>query len=156
METKPITQLEFAGSDFELAEAVAKRLGFTQTVYTSSSALIGLFCLPDRAGQREGCIIKTREFGLMFVSDLEDLKMDDLNEKQRHPVLTGCKTLAEHEAHDTKAIKIGAQIAEVFCMRKSKTHKDRWQMSWGNKTALGVYNTFKRIADEITNGTFKP
>lgn len=74
----PITQVEFEESDFATAEAVAKRLGFTQTAYTSSSAMWGLFCLPDRANQRHGVIIKTREFGFLFVADLEDMHMEDL------------------------------------------------------------------------------
>lgn len=29
-----------------------------------------------------GCIIKTREFGFMFVADLEDMGMDDLKQKE--------------------------------------------------------------------------
>ena len=73
-----ITPLEFEERDFETAEAIARRLGFTQTAYTSTSGLWGLFCLPDRPKQRQGCIIKTREFGLMFVADLEDMHMEDL------------------------------------------------------------------------------
>lgn len=72
----PITQLEFKGDDFEIAERIAKRLGFTQTAYTSSSALYGLFCLPDRPTQRKGTVIKTKEFGFMFVQDLEDMLID--------------------------------------------------------------------------------
>ncbi len=73
----PITPLEFDESDFPQAEAMAKQLGFTQTAYTSSSALWGLFCLRDRPAQKlSGCIIKTREFGLMFVADAEDLQME--------------------------------------------------------------------------------
>jgi len=75
MNTQALTQLEFAEEDFELAERIARRLGFTQTAYTSTSALWGLFCLPDRPTQRKGCIIKTRELGLMFVQDVEDLLM---------------------------------------------------------------------------------
>lgn len=79
-ETKapPITQLAFEGDDFEAAEKIAKRLGFTQTAYTSTSGLWGLFCLPDRATQRHGCVIKTAEFGFLFVADLEDMLMEDL------------------------------------------------------------------------------
>lgn len=76
-----LTQLEFDDNDFEVAEAVAKRLGYKQTAYTSSSALWGLFCLPERATQKAGCIIKTKEFGLLFVQDLNDLHMNDLTEK---------------------------------------------------------------------------
>lgn len=78
MNTQTLTQLEFAEEDFAKAEKVAKRLGYTQTAYTSTSALWGLFCLPDRASQRSGCIIKTRELGLLFVADLEDLHMGDV------------------------------------------------------------------------------
>jgi len=73
-----INQLEFEEADFPKAEKLAKRLGYTQTVYTSSSALWGLFCLPDNARQKSGCIIKTAQFGLMFVQDLEDLHAEDL------------------------------------------------------------------------------
>lgn len=69
----PITQLEFDESDFPIAEKLAKKLGYTQTAYTSTSAMWGLFCLRDRATQRAGCIIKTKEFGFLFVSDMEDL-----------------------------------------------------------------------------------
>ena len=74
----PITQVEFDERDFEVAGRIARRLGYTQTAYTSTSGLWGLFCLPDHAKHRAGCIIKTTQFGLMFVQDLEDLHMEDL------------------------------------------------------------------------------
>jgi hypothetical protein len=74
----PINQVEMTEADIEFAERIAKRLGFTQTAYTSSSALWGLFCLPDHAKHRHGCIIKTKEFGFLFVADLEDMQMHDL------------------------------------------------------------------------------
>lgn len=74
----PITPLEMGNEEIELCERAAKRIGFTQTAYTSTSGLWGLFCLPDHARHREGCFIKTREFGILFVSDLEDLKLHDL------------------------------------------------------------------------------
>ena len=70
-----LTMTEFSDDDFILAERMAKRLGFTQTAYTTTSALWGLFCLPDRATQRRGCIVKTRELGLLYVQDAEDLLM---------------------------------------------------------------------------------
>ena len=76
-ETQQLTQLEFQKADFPVAERMAKRLGYTQTAYTSSSALWGLFCLPDRLTRlphlRGGCIIKTRELGFLWVQDQEDL-----------------------------------------------------------------------------------
>lgn len=55
-----------------------RKLGYQQTAYTSTSDLIGLFCLPEnpehsRGPIRGGCIIKTQEFGLMFVQIQEDI-----------------------------------------------------------------------------------
>jgi len=75
MNTQPLTQLEMSDEDIERAEQIARRLGYTQTAYTSTSALWGLFCLPDRPLQRKGCVVKTRELGLLFVQDEEDLLM---------------------------------------------------------------------------------
>lgn len=85
LKTPPITQREFIGADFDAAERIARRLGYKQTAYTSTSGLWGLFCLPEnpahamRAADRKhppyvgGCIIHTREFGFLFVQDCEDL-----------------------------------------------------------------------------------
>jgi len=74
----PITPVEMSEADIETAEKVAERLGFTQTAYTSTSGLWGLFCLPNHARHRSGCIIKTREFGIIFVQDLEDMHLEEL------------------------------------------------------------------------------
>lgn len=75
MATAPLTQVEFEQADFPEAQRIARRLGYTQCAYTSTSALIGLFCLRDRPTQRAGCIIKTQELGLLFVQDVEDLNL---------------------------------------------------------------------------------
>ncbi len=78
-ETQPLTQVEFARADFPKAERLAKKLGYTQYAYTSTSALWGLFCLPENpeyhpaAPHCGGCIIKTLELGLLFVQNEEDL-----------------------------------------------------------------------------------
>lgn len=82
----PITPLEFEEADHAKAEALAQALGYEQTAYTSCSALWGLFCLPENPDRphvsdtrrhtppyRPGCIIKTEEFGLLFVQDTEDI-----------------------------------------------------------------------------------
>jgi hypothetical protein len=77
----PITALEFEPQDFEKAERLAAALGYEQTAYTSSSALWGLFCLNENPATwrgaeqalRGGCIIKTAQFGLMFVQTTEDI-----------------------------------------------------------------------------------
>jgi hypothetical protein len=82
----PLTQLEFNERDFRIAEKIAKKLGYSQTAYTSTSALWGMFCLPEnprtaKPGEatRGGCIIKTHELGFLFVANLEDMGMEDLS-----------------------------------------------------------------------------
>lgn len=87
MENPPnITQLEMTAEEIEICERAAKYLGYEQTAYTSSSAIWGLFCLPEnprnRHGQvtRGGVFFKTREFGIVFLQDLEDLHCEDLIE----------------------------------------------------------------------------
>lgn len=83
----PITPLEFTPEDHDRAAEMAKRLGYSQTAYTSTSGLWGLFCLPENPylkmlpsknlpPYRSGCIIKTKEFGLLFVQDREDLGLE--------------------------------------------------------------------------------
>ena len=81
-ETQTLTQVEFGAADFNKAEKIAAELGYEQTAYTSTSALWGLFCLPEnpayaRPGQatKGGCIIKTQELGFLFVQDGEDLHL---------------------------------------------------------------------------------
>lgn len=86
MNTQTLTQLEFTEQDFREADRMASRLGYKQTAHTSTSALWGLYCLPEnpehfRAAHRNvnlppfrgGCIIKTQELGLMFVQTAEDM-----------------------------------------------------------------------------------
>lgn len=82
----PITPLIMTYSDIALAERAALRLGYTQTAYTSSSGLWGLFCLPDSQEQMAGQFIKTEEFGLVFIQDLEDLKFHDLAELDKRQI----------------------------------------------------------------------
>ena len=88
--TPPIMQLEFQGSDFTIAERIARHLGYEQTAYTSTSALWGLFCLPEnpayaKPGQatRGGVIIKTAQFGFLFVQDTEDLGLRKDGRRER-------------------------------------------------------------------------
>ena len=89
-QTQPLTQEVFAERDFDIAERVAKHLGYAQTAYTSTSALWGLFCLPEnpetaKPGEatKAGCIIKTRELGLLFVQNLEDLGLNEQGRRFR-------------------------------------------------------------------------
>lgn len=81
--TPPITQTEMTEADIDFAETIAKSLGFTQTAYTSTSQLLGLFCLPDHAEHKHGCIIKTQELGFLFVADLEDMQLHSLAANER-------------------------------------------------------------------------
>jgi hypothetical protein len=81
-----IDQVEMTDADIEFAERIAAALGYEQTAYTSSSALWGLFCLNENPATwrgnpqalKAGCIIKTKQFGFLFVQDLEDLQLHDL------------------------------------------------------------------------------
>lgn len=79
----PITALEMTEQEIEFAERIAARLGFTQTAYTSTSGLWGVFCLPDRQGHKHGCVILTKQFGFLFVADLEDCQLHELAEEER-------------------------------------------------------------------------
>lgn len=81
-DTQTLTQVEFEPADFAKAEKIAAALGYEQTAYTSTSALWGMFCQPQAPPYRKpgdprhgGCIIKTRELGLLFVQDGEDLDL---------------------------------------------------------------------------------
>lgn len=86
-QTQGLTQVEFSGDDFDTAKTVAKRLGYEQTAYTSTSALWGLFCLPEnprtwkgnRRALQGACIIKTKELGFLVVQNLEDLGLEDID-----------------------------------------------------------------------------
>lgn len=84
--TQQLTQLEMEDHDIETAERAAKSLGYTQTAYTSTSALIGLYCLPDNQWQKGGCIIKTQEVGFLFVQTLEDLRLREDGRRERRAV----------------------------------------------------------------------
>jgi len=77
--TKNLTQREFTAQDFVDAKKLAATLGYGEsTAYTSTSDLIGLFCVVDRAmyerGMHSGCIIATEELGLLFVVLAEDIE----------------------------------------------------------------------------------
>ena len=48
--------------------------------------------------------------------------------------------------------KIGKEIAKIFLMKRDKEHKDRYQMSWGSKTAFGLVETLRRIAEMLETG----
>ena len=78
--TQALTQEEWTDQDFEIGHRVGRAMGYAQMVYTSTSALWGLFCLAEnpataKPGEplHKACIIKTRELGFLVVQDLEEL-----------------------------------------------------------------------------------
>src|ERR1043165_4209206 len=82
-----LTQLEYDRSDFAVAEKIAAELGYRQTAYTSTSDLIGLFCMKENpehstGPHKGGCLIKTTELGWLFVADLNDLNLHAIAEKE--------------------------------------------------------------------------
>jgi hypothetical protein len=50
-------------------------------------------------------------------------------------------------SEETQA-KRGQLLAEVLKLKKDPEHKDRFQTTWGTKTALGVFATVHRIVVE--------
>lgn len=42
----------------------------------------------------------------------------------------------------------GQLIADVLKLRKDPEHKDRYQTTWGTKTALGIFLVVERIIQE--------
>jgi hypothetical protein len=78
-----LTQLEMSEAEVSLCEEAAKRLGYEQTAYTSSSMIWGLYCLPENPKfrnkpHRGGVFMKTAELGILFVAGLDDLQFHDL------------------------------------------------------------------------------
>ena len=41
------------------------------------------------------------------------------------------------------------QIIEILMLRKDATNKVRYQTTWGNKTAIGIYETVYRIVNDV-------
>ena len=41
--------------------------------------------------------------------------------------------------------RIGLEIAKTLQLKRSKEHKDRWELTTGTKTNIGVYNTILRF-----------
>ena len=66
------------------------------------------------------------------------------------------KPIAPNEFSDEQAAILGRRLATIFCMKRDLEHRDRWQMSLGNKTNLGLFRTFERIAADIANGKGLP
>ncbi len=48
---------------------------------------------------------------------------------------------------------IGKKIAELFMLRKDRENPGRFKTYWGNKTAVGIFETVKRLGEEMEEGT---
>ena len=44
---------------------------------------------------------------------------------------------------------VGKQIIEILMLRKDATNKGRYQTTWGNKTAIGIYEAVCRIVNNV-------
>jgi len=53
------------------------------------------------------------------------------------------------EISEVAKIKIGETIAEILMLKEDKGYTPkRYKTTWGNKTALGLYGTVKRLIEE--------
>lgn len=43
----------------------------------------------------------------------------------------------------------GKRIAEIFELKKDVVHEDRYRITWGTKSDLGIVAVILRLADEI-------
>jgi hypothetical protein len=50
---------------------------------------------------------------------------------------------------DIEKEKIGKVLIEILMLRKDTRNRGRYLTSWGNKTPLGIFNTFQRLSEEI-------
>jgi|GEM_PF-5227182 len=46
---------------------------------------------------------------------------------------------------DEQKAKMGQHWAEILMLKRSKEHKDRYLTTYGDKTALGVYETLNSL-----------
>ena len=56
--------------------------------------------------------------------------------------------VTDKEKRLAHAHEVGEQWAEFLNLKKSTTHPDRYQMTGGEKTAIGVYHTLTRLVNE--------
>lgn len=56
---------------------------------------------------------------------------------------------------ESEEAAFGESIARIFKLSRDREYKDRYQTAWGTKTALGLFRTFTRIADDIETGDLK-
>jgi len=48
--------------------------------------------------------------------------------------------------------KIGKELAEILQLRKDKDCKGRYSLIWGNKTNTGIFETIRRLGQDIEAG----
>jgi hypothetical protein len=52
--------------------------------------------------------------------------------------------------------RIGLKLAAMLQLKRDSEHKDRFQTTWGTKTAIGVFETVLRLGCCIQDGTIEP
>lgn len=53
------------------------------------------------------------------------------------------------ELSEDKKIEIGQKIIDILMLKEDKGYTPkRYKTTWGNKTALGIYGTVKRLLEE--------
>jgi len=48
--------------------------------------------------------------------------------------------------------KIGKELAEILQLRKDKDCEGRYSLIWGNKTNTGIFETIRRLGQDIERG----
>lgn len=48
---------------------------------------------------------------------------------------------------------IGKKIATMLCMNLDRDHHGRYRTTWGSKTPVGIFETIKRLGEEMEAGT---
>lgn len=93
---------------------------------------------------------KINELVAVAVDGLDNAARERLEYEVEQEVAALTKTKAEQFGYsDYEAAEIGGKLAAIFVMRRSREHKDRWLMTTGDKTDLGLFRTFIRLAHDI-------
>lgn len=51
--------------------------------------------------------------------------------------------------------RIGKALAKAFHLKRDRDFPGRYQTTFGNKTPVGIFETFRRIGMDLENGNFE-
>jgi len=105
------------------------------------------------ASELEVCIYPDEYEAAMAAESLAE----SAAEKQREFELEDQATIEAEELEikalsDDEKTVIGEAWANILMLKKSREHKDRYLTTWGDKTALGLYNTVCRLVNDNETG----